>query len=168
MYLHPATLTKHCSLQASHSLPGGSQAHSPRPQEHEPMTFTNVLRITTHHARPPNSLGTLCHLQVTAAQSASSPVASACSLSTSICWPTLPCQTETGPWAGPHQKCQHTCCSPLERTHHKVTMPRPGLMTPVSRISHEGPALDCQYSLYHDKQLSNLKSSHLRRTAKSS
>ena len=35
-------------------------------------------------------------------------------------------------------------------------------MTLVSRTSQEGPTHDCQYGLYHDKQLSNLKSLHPR------
>ena len=35
-------------------------------------------------------------------------------------------------------------------------------MTLVSRTLQEGPAHDCQHGLYHDKQLSNLKSLHPR------
>ncbi len=62
----------------------------------------------------------------------------------------------------PHQVSQHTSCSPLEASHHKVIMPRPGHMTVVSRTSQEGPADDCQRGLY--KRLSNLQSSSSWRT----
>ena len=41
-------------------------------------------------------------------------------------------------------------------------------MTLVCHTSQEGTAHDCQHDLYHGKQLSNLKYSHLWRTVKSS
>ena len=46
-----------------------------------------------------------------------------------------PCQAEMDSWAGPDRVSQHTSCSPLKDSHHKVIMPRPGHDSGVPHIT---------------------------------